>query len=314
MDQAREWSRCEVWTRKLLYPGHTVPTAAAPLMVAVGLAVHHGVFAPAPALLAFLAGWLIQLGGVLTDNYQNLLDEPEDREHPELVRAVKHGTLRLSTLRQAIWACYVMAALAGAYLVSLAGIGVVVIGLASIAASWAYSAGPLPIGKAGFADPLFFFFFGIVSVLGGYYVQAAPAYDPSLWRIVPEALSWTAVAVSLPVGGLTTGILVIDDIRDRKFDALKAKRTVAVRFGIAWSRTEFIVLLAFSYLSLLWFWLGLGLSAWVLLPLATLPYAYLTARTVLTRKSYQDLLPVTPQAARLLVAFSFLLAVGLAVS
>jgi 1,4-dihydroxy-2-naphthoate octaprenyltransferase len=314
VDQAHEWSRREVWIRKLLYPAHTLPTAAAPIMVAVGLAVRDGVFAPVPALLAFLGGWLIQLGGVLTDNYQNLLEEPEDREHPELVRAVKHGTLRLSTLKRAIWACYLLAALASAYLVSVAGIGVAVIGLASIAASWAYSAGPFPVGKAGFADPLFFLFFGVVSVLGGYYVQAAPAYDPALWRIAPEALPWVAIAVGLPVGALTTNILIIDDIRDRKFDALKGKRTVAVRFGKQWSRAEFMALSAFSYLTPVWFWRSFDLTAWVLLPLATLPFAFLTARTVLTRESYQDLLPVTPQAGRLLVAFSVLLAVGIAVS
>ena len=315
MDQAREWSRREVWTRKLLYPGHTVPTAAAPLIVAVGLAIQNNVLAPVPALAAFLAGWLIQLAGVLTDNYQNLIDEPEDREHPELVRAVKSGTLRLATLKQAIWACYLLAVLAGIYLVSLAGVGVIVIGVASIAASWVYSAGPFPVGKAGLADPLFFFFFGTVSVLGGYYVQAAGFHGPvSLWQLVPEALPWVAVAVSLPVGALTTNILIIDDIRDRKFDALKGKRTVAVRFGKEWSRAEFIALMAFSYLAPFWFWRGLGLTAWVLLPLATLPYAYQTARAVLTRDAYQDLLPMTPRAARLLLAYSALLATGIAVS
>ena len=88
VDAMRSWTRGEVWRRKLLYPGHTLPTAAAPVLVACGLAVHDRVFALAPALLALLAGWLIQLGGVLTDNYENLLAQPEDREHPELVAAL----------------------------------------------------------------------------------------------------------------------------------------------------------------------------------------------------------------------------------
>ncbi|HSM19019.1 MAG TPA: hypothetical protein VK844_01445, partial [Hyphomicrobiales bacterium] len=164
MDQAREWTGREVWTRKLLYPAHTLPTAAAPVMVAVGLAIHDGVFAPVPALVALLTGWLIQLGGVLTDNYENLLEEPEDREHPELVRAVKSGTLRLSTLKAAIWACFLGAALACVYLVFVAGMGVVISAVAAIAAAWAYSAGPFPFGKAGIAEPFFFLFFGTISV------------------------------------------------------------------------------------------------------------------------------------------------------
>jgi 1,4-dihydroxy-2-naphthoate octaprenyltransferase len=53
-------SRREIWTRKLIYPGHTFPTAFAPVIVAVGLAVHDGVFALAPAVLALFAGWLFQ--------------------------------------------------------------------------------------------------------------------------------------------------------------------------------------------------------------------------------------------------------------
>jgi 1,4-dihydroxy-2-naphthoate octaprenyltransferase len=296
--QAQAWTRGEVWLRKLLYPGHTLPTAAAPVMVACGLAVHEGAFALGPALLALLAGWLIQLGGVLTDNYENLASQPEDREHPELVEALRRGTLSLGQLKAATAACYAVALAAGGILVYLAGPLVVWIGLASIAASWVYSAGPYPVGKLGLADPLFFAFFGVVSVAGAYYVQA-------------QALPASALALGVPVGALTTNILVIDDIRDREFDAVKGKRTVAVRFGARWSRAEFLALLALAYLAPLWFWGGgLGFDAWILLPWLTLPYAFVTARAVLTRDRYEELIPVTPRAGRLLLAYSGLLAVG----
>ena len=52
MGQAAAWTRREVWTRKLLYPGHTLPTALAPVTVAIGLAEHDRVFAALPVLLA----------------------------------------------------------------------------------------------------------------------------------------------------------------------------------------------------------------------------------------------------------------------
>jgi 1,4-dihydroxy-2-naphthoate octaprenyltransferase len=177
---------------------------------------------------------------------------------------------------------------------------VVWIGLASLAASWLYSAGPWPIGKLGLADLLFFVFFGVVSVVGAYYVQGG-------------ALPLSAFALGLPVGALTTNILVVDDIRDREFDAVKGKRTVAVRFGKEWSRAEFLALLLFAYIAPLWLWRGLSLGAWVLLPWLTLPQAAATARAVLTLDRYEDLLPVTPRAGRLLLAYCVLLAVGLAV-
>ena len=299
IDQAQAWSRRELWRRKLLYPGHTLPTAAAPVLVATGLAVHDGVFALLPALLALLAGWLIQVGGVLTDNYENLVQQPEDREHPELVQALKRGTLTLSALKAAIGACYGLALLVGVWLVYLAGPFVVVIGLASIAASWLYSAGPWPAGRHGLADPLFFLFFGIVSVAGAYYVQAL-------------ALPGSVLAFGVPVGALTTNILIIDDIRDREYDAVKGKRTIAVRFGIRWSRAELTALLVLAYLAPLWFWPALGFSAWVLLSWLTLPFAASLARAVWTLDRYQDLVPMTPRAGRLLLAYCVLLAAGAA--
>jgi 1,4-dihydroxy-2-naphthoate octaprenyltransferase len=89
---------------------------------------------------------------------------------------------------------------------------------------------------------------------------------------------------------------------------------VAVRFGAKWSRMEFMLLLALSYLAPLWFWLDLGFSAWVLLPWLTLPLAIGTARAVLTLDGYEPLLPVTPRAGRLLLAYCALLAVGTAIS
>jgi len=308
--QAQVWSRAEVWRRKLLYPGHTLPTVAAPVLVACGLAVQHHVFSAVPACLALAAGWLIQVGGVLTDNHQNLVHEPEDREHPELVQALRLGTLSLRSLKAAIAACYLLALLIGCYLLYVAGTFVLWIGLASIAASWAYSAGPRPIGRLGLADPLFFVFFGIVSVVGAYYVQAAPTLGgaPGSWL----AISALPCALGLPIGALTTNILIVDDIRDREFDALKGKRTVAVRFGARWSRAEFMALLVLAYIAPLWFWLALGFGAWILLPWLTLPFAVTTARAVLTLDRYEALVPVTPRAGRLLLGYAALLAIGAA--
>ena len=69
-------------------------------------------------------------------------------------------------------------------------------------------------------------------------------------------------------------------------------------------------MLAIAYLAPLWLWSEVGVGA--LLPLLTAPYATFTARNVLKRDSYTDLLPMTPQAGRLLLAYSVLLAAGVA--
>ena len=62
----------EIWIRLLLYPSHTLPTAAAPVLVGIGLAVRDQIFAPWPMLIGFLASWLVHVGGVFNDNYELL--------------------------------------------------------------------------------------------------------------------------------------------------------------------------------------------------------------------------------------------------
>jgi 1,4-dihydroxy-2-naphthoate octaprenyltransferase len=284
-----------------------MPTALAPALVAVGLAIRHDVFAPVPAVVAFLCGWLIQFAGVVTDNYENLVDHPLDREHPELVQAIEAGLLRLGTLKATIVAGYGLALVGGALLAVLAGPLVIVIGLLSIAASWLYSAGPAPIGRLGLADPVFLLFFGIVSVVGTYYVQAASVDPAAHWT---TAMPRVAFIAGLPIGALATDILIIDDLRDRRFDAVKGKHTIAVRFGPAWSRLEFTALLVFAYLVPFWLWRVLGLGPFVLLPLLSLPFAVAVARVIWTRDSFPELVPMTPRMALVLLCYASLLAVG----
>lgn len=303
MANTPDWTWRELWTRKLIYPGHTFPTAIAPVLVAVGLAARNHTFILLPAVAAFLAGWLIQFGGVVTDNYENLVRQPDDSEHPEMVAALRSGVLTLGTLKTTVFLSYGLAVLLGIYLLMVGGWPVAAIGLLSIVASWLYSAGPMPVGRIGLADPLFFLFFGIVSVIGTYYVQASSTGAARF----PAA----AFAVSLPVGALITNILIVDDIRDREFDAVKGKNTVAVRFGINWSRAEFVALLTFAYLAPFWLWLSVGLGPGVLLPVMTLPLAVMLALGISKRDSFADLVPFTPRAALLSLGYCALLGIGL---
>lgn len=306
-------SRRELWIRLLLYPTHTLTTAAAPVLVGIGLAIHDHVFAALPALVGFIASWLLHLGGLITDNYELLIRHPENREHPELVEALEKGTLSLSALRGAIAFCYAAALLTGPYLLHVGGPLVVVFGILGVVSSWSYAAGPLAYARLGLADPIFFVMFGIVAVVGTYFIQAAPLYlSPSDWLPAAQALPLNAFVLGLPVGALVVNVLLIDDIRDHVPDRAKGWRTGSVRFGIAWTRFEIVALTAFSYVIPFWFWLGRGFSPWVLLSLLTLPLAVRVARVISRRDRFEDLFPMTPKAATLAIVYAALLAIGIA--
>lgn len=305
----------DIWFGKLLYPVYRWPgtaLAVSPVLVASGLAWRDGVFAALPASLALLLGWLMQLGGVLANADRNLRDDPDDAEHPDLVRAVAAGILRPAAIRRAALICLGLAAAASLALIHLAGIGAALFGAAGIAAAWAYSSGPLALGKAGMGDPLFLAMFGPVAVSGSYYIQAAASLGPpGPWQILPQALPAGAPLAGIAVGAFATTLLIVDDIRDRDHDRIKGKRTIPVRFGPQWSRVEFTALIALAYLVPL-LWAGLTGGGWILLPLATLPLALPAIRIVLTQDSYRALASVKRRLAKAMLAFAAALALGLA--
>jgi 1,4-dihydroxy-2-naphthoate octaprenyltransferase len=125
---------------------------------------------------------------------------------------------------------------------------------------------------------------------------------------VPALAWWLAV----PVGAISTAILVVNNLRDRAGDAASGKRTLAVRFGRRAAIAEYAVLLtaAFAVPALL---VARGASPWLLLPVATAPVAARLARRV-ERSDGAGLNPLLGATARLLLVHSLLLAIGVALA
>jgi 1,4-dihydroxy-2-naphthoate octaprenyltransferase len=119
---------------------------------------------------------------------------------------------------------------------------------------------------------------------------------------------WTAI----PVGTLATAILVVNNLRDVDTDSVAGKRTLAVRMGRGGARVEWALLVGGAYLVPIVLWAGLGLSGWILLPLASTPRAariFMVIRSTEEGPALNDALAGTAQLGFL---FSLLLALGLA--
>lgn len=310
LEPARPLHPRQLWLRLLLYPGHTLPTAAVPVLVGTGLAARDGVAAGAVALWFLLGTWLVHVAGVFADQYTLIKQHPDLPEHPELLQALADRRLTLSTLATAIAGSLALGLACGAVLLWWCGPWVLVIGLVGVAASLAYHWGPWPYAARGLADPIFFLMFGVVAVAATYFVQAASVAAPGPWwqrsAQLPAAVWW----MGLPVGALVTAVLVIDDIRDRAWDARKGWRTAAVRWGLAFSRAEFAALLAGAYVMPVVLWV-LGWGAWNLLPLLTAPLAWQALQAVRRFDDTHSLLPWTPRVARLGLVYAALQALGL---
>ncbi|WP_280536356.1 1,4-dihydroxy-2-naphthoate polyprenyltransferase [Halopenitus sp. POP-27] len=308
-----EVSRAKAWV--LAARPQTLPVAAAPVLVGVGLALQDGVFAPLPALAAFVGAALIQIGTNFANDYYDAKKGADTPDREGFTRVTASGIIEPPAVKRAMWVTFAAAVLVGAYLVSVGGVAILLVGLASIAAGIAYTGGPYPLGYHGLGDLFVFIFFGVVAVTGTYYVQAAAVVASAFpTDLVAAGLSVDALIASLPIAAIATNVLVVNNVRDRDEDARTGKRTLAVRFGYRFARAQFLALTALAYVVPVWFAVGAsgyGLAA--LAPLATLPRAASIVTTIRTETSGEALNPALERTGKWLATYAALFGLGLAV-
>ena len=276
----------------------TLTAAAVPVVVGTAVAWRAGAFELWPALAALIGAFLIQIGTNLANDYFDHEKGADNEERLGPTRVVQSGLLAPEKVFRAMVATFGAAVLVGGYLVAVAGWPIAVLGAASVASGVAYTGGPYPLGYHGLGDLFVFIFFGVVAVTGTYYVQA---------------LEWSTAALvaSVPVGLLSTAILVVNNYRDIDTDREAGKGTLAVRLGRRLTRVQYVVMLVVSYLTPVAQWLTGRADSWVLLPLLSAPLAWKLAGD-LAEKRGEPLNETLERTAQLLAVFGLLYAVGIA--
>jgi 1,4-dihydroxy-2-naphthoate octaprenyltransferase len=197
----------------------TLWIAAIPVVVATSLAWMHGAsILPWVAALAFIASILMQVITNLQNDVGYTARGLETGKRVGLPRATARGWLTAGEVRSAIGVAIAGAVIVGAPLAMHAGPAVVVIGLASVLAALAYMGGPRPIAYTPFGEFAVFVFFGLVAVLGSYFLHAG-AGGLTVW------LAATAI------GSHATAVLVVNNHRDATHDRRTGRRTFAASFG-----------------------------------------------------------------------------------
>ncbi len=279
----------------------TLPAAVAPVVVGCAMAYAHRFFALWPALACLVVSLLLQIAVNLANDYFDYTRgiDTEDRVGP--MRVTQSGLISPGRVRAAIIIVLFAALLPGVYLMMIGGWPAVIIGAVSIISALAYSGGPLPLASHGLGDLFVFIFFGLVAVCGTYYVQAL--------GIAPMVFLMGTI-----VGLLITAIIVVNNLRDIETDRKSGKRTLAVMIGKENTRWEYALLLAVAYAVLSIFWTAGFLSAWLLLPLTTLPLALKQIRLLWKATDGATLNNLLAGTARLAFIFSALLAAGIVIS
>jgi 1,4-dihydroxy-2-naphthoate polyprenyltransferase len=277
----------------------TLPAAIAPVLVGTSLAISEDTFRPLAFVAALVGSVFIQIGTNLSNDYSDARRgaDTEDRLGP--VRVTAGGLLPPRRVLVGTYLAFGVAVAAGAYLAAVAGWELLVVGVASIVAGVLYTGGPRPYGYEGLGEVFVFLFFGVVAVVGSYFVQQ-------------ESLEWEAFALAVPVGLLAAAILVVNNVRDIDTDRRAGKRTLAVRLGRDRTRTLFSAMLLVAYLAVVP--VAVALTPWVLAPVLTLPLAARLARTVRSRVDGPSLNAALARTGMLQLAFCVLLSAGILAS
>ena len=276
----------------------TLTAAVAPVLVGTGVAIGDGVFAAGPFVAALFGAICLQVGANFANDVFDFERGADTGDRLGPPRATQMGLLTPTRMKLGMWAAFLLAFLAGIYLVVLAGWIVVVIGLASIVAGLIYTGGPWPVGYHALGDAFTFVFFGMVAVVGTYFVQAETA----------PGMVWLA---AVPVGCTVTAILVANNLRDLATDRAAGKTTLAVVLGERGTRAWYVLLLVAAYGVAIALWPATRVEPWALLVLASLPLAVPLLRSVAGGTAGRALNATLVQTARFHLIFGVLLALAL---
>ena len=115
------------------------------------------------------------------------------------------------------------------------------LGVLAIVSAIKYTIGKNAYGYLGFGDFFVFTFFGLVSVMGSYFLYSS---DLKVDLIFP----------SMTVGFLSAAVLNLNNMRDIRNDMLSKKNTIAVKLGAKNSKIYHYILILLSVINILIFY------------------------------------------------------------
>lgn len=276
----------------------TLTTALIPIWVGTALAyATHEVIRWELSLFAFLSAVFIQIGTNFINDAMDFKKGADTQERIGPQRVTQSGLISARGVLLGGLICFTLATLLAIPLVLAGGWPIVVIGVLSLFAGYAYTGGPFPLAYLGLGDLFVVVFFGWVAVSGVYYLNTG-VLDPPVW-----------VAGS-QVGFLATVLIAINNFRDHLTDQKANKKTLAVRFGPRFARFE-IALLCLIPFVMGTFWYDRGLKWASFLPLLMLPIALLLIQKIRRTEPSPIYNNYLAQGALLHLGFGALLSLGL---
>jgi 1,4-dihydroxy-2-naphthoate octaprenyltransferase len=226
----------------------TLPLSVSGIIVGSFYAMHQGVFDGLIFSLAILTTLGLQILSNFANDYGDGVKgtDNETRIGPE--RAIQSGVISVKQMKNGIILTSALTFLIAVLLIYISfgkdnflyTFLFLVLGVASIVAALKYTIGNSAYGYRGLGDVFVFLFFGLLSVLGSYFLYA-------------KEFDWLLVLPACAVGLLSTGVLNLNNMRDEISDRTSNKNTLVVKIGGKKAKFYHFTILILAMLSLLFF-------------------------------------------------------------
>ena len=283
----------------------TLPLSLSSIILGSFMAYADQQFNWSVAILAILTTVLLQILSNLANDYGDFKNGADNLERIGPSRAVQSGRISEQQMRRAIIITALLSLISGVALISSGtkgmlnqeGIIFLLLGLLAIGAAIKYTAGKNPYGYLGLGDISVFLFFGVVGVLGTYFLHTG-------------ILDWSLLLPAASIGCLSTAVLNLNNLRDHENDAKVGKNTVVVKMGYTNGKIYHAFLLATAMVCALLFVIMHYKSGFQFLFLIVLPILILNLTTVFKTEIAQNLDPELKKIALGTFFFSILYGMG----
>ena len=213
---------------------HTLPFGAAPALVGSAYAYQYGYFSWSTFLMCLFAAIFLQVGANYANDVFDFKKGADTEERVGPVRAVASGLLTAKKMQQGMIAAFCLAFIIGAPVIYQVGLVLALLFFVSVLVAMGYSGGPSPLAYLGLGEATNLVFMAGIPTLLMCFVQTG--------KFLPEA-----IVLGLCFGGLTSGVMCMNNLRDEVTDRESGKGTLVVRLGNKFGKAFFAFLMIYPY-------------------------------------------------------------------
>ena len=305
MSSSTSISRKQAWLESLR--PKTLPLGVIAIITGSALTYLTGNFKWPVALLAIITAGLLQILSNLANDYGDAVKGSDTAERIGPLRGMQKGVITQADMKKALKINIIAACISGLLLVVVAcekpedAIGFLVLGLIAIVAAITDTVGKKPYGYLGLGDISVLIFFGWLSVMGTYYLQA-------------NTLNMITFLPATACGLLSVAVLNINNMRDIENDVKAGKNTLAVRLGPSGARIYHAIIIIVAILCLAFFNL-LYLRGWTgWLFLLAVPMLMNHVRRVLSDPTPEGMRPMLENMVKAALFTNVLFSIGVILS